>query len=549
MSQHQRASNGGTESGENVSAPVHVYLAENGGGNEGERVDREATKRLAQHGQWRTPPMPAFASTDTTSKPTTTHAGGTPANPGSVVSAVAPVMPRNLPTTPDEYARMLQEAYRRGAEAGARGKPKSASPPAVAPRAHNTQTVPNAQSSHTPGVNPSTAYAAKLHAHAQHQPAGMPPPPTVQYMAPPPIPSPLTTSMNGGAHAHPAGPSSAAVSHHVPMSTANYPTATAPVTSPMPSAASHNVHHAQYHHSIAPVTTASHPMAAAPAGVAAGNRSVSLPDISSYAAHANDEEEKRKKRLARNRASARLRRLKKKNLVDSYEGEVGILEAALSKLKAHRWGSSNPDSNNHDALIEALSMERGQQPLTPEKRSELIQSIIIQQREQVANLMECQLENWILSMLAESELGKDENGKNSQSNNVKSEDDNVLDPVDQELNELTAELQSVLQLSPDQLTRIQQSSRGCEREVQDLFTVDNCLESILSNQWLLDEGVDEVAGQFTSILNTSQLSKFLLWSDHNADAIEKLDYVNVGNGSEQGPVFEFGIDEGLEGGD
>lgn len=195
-------------------------------------------------------------------------------------------------------------------------------------------------------------------------------------------------------------------------------------------------------------------------------------------------------------------------------------------------------------------MERGQQPLTPEKRRELIQSIIIQQREQVANLMECQLENWILSMLAESELGKNENGKiNSQSNKVKSEENNVHDSLDQELNELTAELQSVLQLSPDQLTRIQQSSRGCEREVQDLFTVDNCLESILSNEWLLDEGVDEVAGQFTGILNTSQLSKFLLWSDHNSDAIEKLDYVNVGNGAEHGPVFEFGIDEGIEGGD
>lgn len=47
----------------------------------------------------------------------------------------------------------------------------------------------------------------------------------------------------------------------------------------------------------------------------AAARSVSLPDISSYAAQADAEEAKRRKRLARNRASARLRRLRKKNLV------------------------------------------------------------------------------------------------------------------------------------------------------------------------------------------------------------------------------------------
>ena len=50
----------------------------------------------------------------------------------------------------------------------------------------------------------------------------------------------------------------------------------------------------------------------------AGGRSVSMPDISSYAAQQDAEEAKRRKRLARNRASARLRRLKKKNLVSKH---------------------------------------------------------------------------------------------------------------------------------------------------------------------------------------------------------------------------------------
>jgi len=265
--------------------------------------------------------------------------------------------------------------------------------------------------------------------------------------------------------------------------------------------------------------------------------SKSMPDMSSYQstlANANDEEEKRKKRLARNRASARLRRLKKKNLVDSYEGEVGVLEASLSKLRAHQWGAS--DSNNHEALIEALSMERGQQPLTAEKRRELILSIVSQQREQVATLLDCQLESWILSELA----------------NLQSAEFSAMPQNDPELHQLTSELQSVLSLSPEQLSRIQKATDDCNPciMVKDLYAIDDCLKSIQDNNWLLDEGVDEISSQFTSILNPAQLSKFLLWSDHNADAIEKLDYVNVGALMESGgPVFEFGIDEGFADGD
>jgi hypothetical protein len=184
-------------------------------------------------------------------------------------------------------------------------------------------------------------------------------------------------------------------------------------------------------------------------------------------------------------------------------------------------------------------MERGQQPLTPEKRRELVQSIIAQQREQVTNLLECQLENWILGTLVDSyaNFSSDPEACVNKSNH------------EEELTQVTSELLSILQLTPNQLSLIKQSSHGCVHEVQDLFTVDKCLQSINANQWLLDEGVDEIAGQFTSILNPTQLSKFLLWSDHNADPIEKLDFVNVLSGVGSGPVFEFGVDEGMGDGD
>lgn len=401
-----------------------------------EAPDREdATKKLARQGQWRTPPLPVFtASANIPSQDASADGGASSA----------------LPTSADEYALMLQEAYKRGQQAGA------------------LSSNPNPTNQSDGTAVPSVPTHTEVHVanYAAAVPAAVPS--NADVVAPP---TNNTYAAVGGS----LDTSSRAVTH-----------------------------------------------------------SKSMPDMSSYQntlANANEEEEKRKKRLARNRASARLRRLKKKNLVDSYEGEVGVLEASLSKLRAHQWGAE--DSSNHEALIEALSMERGQQPLTAEKRRELISSIVSQQREQVANLLDCQLESWILSELA----------------NAQSSDSNAMQQNDPELDQLTSELQSVLSLSPEQLSRIQKSSKGSSCEIKDLYAIDDCLKSIQDNNWLLDEGVDEISSQFTSILNPAQLSKFLLWSDHNADAIEKLDYVNVGASVENGPVFEFGIDEGYADGD
>jgi hypothetical protein len=251
-------------------------------------------------------------------------------------------------------------------------------------------------------------------------------------------------------------------------------------------------------------------------------RSVSLPDFQnqgnsvasagscananspSSAAATTPEEEKRRKRLARNRASARLRRLRKKNLVESYEGEVTVLEQALSKLRQHEWGGG--DSNNtiseatddgiedsdtkeagskitspapakgdHTALLEALSMERGQQALDQTARRELIKSILEQQREQVANLQEAHLEGRMLGWLVRQSASLDGNEKDAfmaeaapvtsqgetpiassaAEGKIKLEEENKLD--EEEL-EIAKELQEILNLSPEQEDQLRQVS-------------------------------------------------------------------------------------------
>ena len=256
------------------------------------------------------------------------------------------------------------------------------------------------------------------------------------------------------------------------------------------------------------------------------SRSVSLPNMNQYnmsnETRANMEEEKRQKRLARNRASARLRRLRKKNLVESYEHEVGVLESSLSKLKAHSWGSGN-----NDALIQALSMERGQQPLSESDRRKVIVEILKQQRDQIENLMETQMETMMLSWIGKVSKGEIQLSENS------------------EEAALASELSDVLKLSSDQVESLSELKCG-EEEQQALQTIDVCLEAMMNNSWLMNDGVEECTEQFASIMNPSQLSKFMIWADHNSEAIDCLDYVNAPPSSAppaSTPIFHFGIDQ------
>lgn len=173
--------------------------------------DAAAAKRQALTGQWRTPPLPVFPSAHQQQQQP-------PIPPPTVATNIS------LPESTDDYAKALQEAYRRGAEAAAamQGMP-------------NAVSCPNFHQLPLGGGDPQ--FAAHPTTTTTTEPVMLVPTPLTSNAMPPP-PTESTSS-----------------------------------------------------------------------------RSFSLPDMASYAARAQVEEEKRKKRLARNRASARLRRLRKKNLV------------------------------------------------------------------------------------------------------------------------------------------------------------------------------------------------------------------------------------------
>lgn len=231
--------------------------------------------------------------------------------------------------------------------------------------------------------------------------------------------------------------------------------------------------------------------------------------------------------------------------MESYEAEVGVLEASLSKLRAHRWGVGI----DSDALLEALSMDRGQQKIDSAKRKELIINILTQQKEQVKNVIDCQMENMMLGWIAHhgndgdkgtggsNVNGVDSDGGNNTAANAGSEDN---------LDSLAAELNDVLQLTPDQKKQLQKATEGVEEERKAIEVVNTSLSALLSNPWLMNNGIEECMNQFTSIMNPTQMSKFMLWADHNAESIDQLDYVNAPSANAQpgnGQTFVFGIDD------
>ena len=238
----------------------------------------ENAKRQAMTGQWRTPPLPAFAAQQNhqqqqrQQQQQQQHGMQQPQPTNTNVPIALPPIPAShlqeipLPESTDDYAKALQEAYRRGAEAAAR-------------------------------LNQSQQMSASCPNLQQFQGLQVPNDPTLVNAL---VPNPLT------------GSAPINTQHHVAQ----------PPPQQQVSVVQHQLHHQQHqqqqqqqqqqqyqpHHQ--PTQVSHHPVPQS-----TGSRSLSLPDMQSYAARAQAEEEKRKKRLARNRASARLRRLRKKNLV------------------------------------------------------------------------------------------------------------------------------------------------------------------------------------------------------------------------------------------
>lgn len=271
-------------------------------GGESDRKDSQAdsaNKRAALAGQWRTPPMPVYpgygpySSQPAPSPASQSHdVSPPPAQQNSATLGIP--SPTNIPSNSEDYAKALQEAYRKGAEAAARMAQQQMPTAASCP---NFSTGPQVAPPPPSRMGEATEEAAYSHqVHPTHTSNYSAPDPLASNSMPPPPPPQHHPHLH---HSH-ANPSPHTAMQHQP---------TPP---PPPPHQQHYSAAAPFSHPPEDYSPPPQPPPSTTAKAAQG-RSLSMPDMSTYAAQA--EEEKRQKRLARNRASARLRRLRKKNLV------------------------------------------------------------------------------------------------------------------------------------------------------------------------------------------------------------------------------------------
>ena len=247
-------------------------------------AERGPAKRQATKGQWQTPPVGEFFPSATA-----------PAEPG--VNLAVGTLP--VPNTSDDYALALQEAYRRGAEAAA-AMSINRSPQLPSPTASTNGNVAVL----APG-NPITTTPTPMQQQVTEAPSAVISTAVSTNMG---VPTPLAflESNSATTSAAPFLAPQAEVAQTQTLGVAGVaPHSTVP-HQPVPI----NIDPTP----IVPENVISRPI---DLGNQSSMRSFSMPDMSSLN-KADDEESKRLKRLARNRASARLRRLRKKNLVSTY---------------------------------------------------------------------------------------------------------------------------------------------------------------------------------------------------------------------------------------
>lgn len=89
-------------------------------------------------------------------------------------------------------------------------------------------------------------------------------------------------------------------------------------------------------------------------------------------------------------------------------------------------------------------MDRGQQPLPPERRQALIHDILKQQREQVQNIRDVHFEVMLLGWLANQNDGE------SKESNKEDQADKDTEMGNEEEEKLAMELNKILNLTPEQ---------------------------------------------------------------------------------------------------
>jgi hypothetical protein len=216
---------------------------------------------------------------------------------------------------------------------------------------------------------------------------------------------------------------------------------------------------------------------------------------------ATEAERKRARRLARNRASARLRRQRKRSTIENLESKIEKINRMIEKLRAYQFGSG---LERGSALVKNLGAWT--QPTKPHTLDERVAGTQYYLK-MVCRDLKIMLNNQTVSGLVYCAAG------------------NSLVGGKPEHRAIQQELQGVLQLTPEQRAEIMDPG-GALAEVGNRYTTLCALLRVAvaadKHKWLDSSIHERVRKSFTGIVSEEQDKRYMAWTDRNANAIRLL---------------------------
>ncbi|CAK4683856.1 unnamed protein product [Aphanomyces euteiches] len=228
------------------------------------------------------------------------------------------------------------------------------------------------------------------------------------------------------------------------------------------------------------------------------------PDLLNIYKKLQEEEQRKQKRLARNRDLAGARRKKSKELVETYEAEVKELQNILAKSLAHEFGKGDIAT-----LVEALSGEHKQcVTMTKDTKHQETAALLTRLLRHASVVHDANDEALMLALAA-------------------ADDPNFL------------ELKLALGLTDLQCMQLFEIQTQVHNESTRLAIVEKCFAALNLHEWLHFPNTENLVDLFRAPLNEVQLQKFVQWTRVNSRVIQALQFAIEASVKDKDIIFDF----------
>ena len=279
------------------------------------------------------------------------------------------------------------------------------------------------------------------------------------------------------------------------------------------------------------------------------NKIVSCPDFLNVYEGFYTEDERKNRRLARNRASARLRRQRKRLMIDILEAKVRKLETRLDKIKNLKWSGNNNNVDKNNVDNKKMTTKKNNKNNNDDGNAnmntisdKMTNPIPVRDLGVDLNhpdLLDTNTRNGKVNLLLQGIRGNIDiicadalrssvlgwvgtDGETTEATLKKiGSEDNIAG-----IQKLRQELIKILDLTPDQLQKLGEIEKQNAAAHEFSFSVflKQCVLLFTQQRLHNNPILDDVIAQFGQVCQERQQKKFLTWSGQNVVAISGLDF-------------------------